>query len=553
MLRLLKRTSGIFRNQILYVFIGTGIGYTAGVLNYCPWYRIPIPPFLNPLVSIYVAFASYAIIKYRLLDINVALTRAGVFIAVYPLILGVPFWIGFKYLGKGPWIMPASIMAAFATAGPFIYLFLQRRAEEALLKERRRYQETINNLSETMIDIRDIDKLFSTITPTITEAIKIKFVLIYLKQEQYNAFQLKSCYPKEAKSEFEEFIPLDDPLIGILNQRKKPQLGEEVSEKGKIKLDSGVAIPCFSKEGLIAFVILGAKQNGQMYTNDDLLVLETFSYTAGSTIENCIHCKNLENQQRMYRIEEMHTFSYSLAHEIDNPMTIIIRGLEVLKRDFAEYIDSEPELKKFIELIDMMREGALRVSRMVKAVQEFGQRTSSAFTIVKLEKVIETFLNLYLPHFKMNGVVFTKDIPDEPFPLIRGVPQEIEQTLLILAKNAVQALIDTKEKRVHLKAEVINSDWIRISLTDNGPGIEKEKLLDIFTAFYTTKGTKEGTGMGLYNATHFIVERHKGRIWAESDGPGKGATFFVELPIAKDIKPEEVKEEKKKSNIIKLD
>lgn len=555
------KSTGIGRNQLKYFCWSMLVAYAGGVPNFFPTFNIEIPiimPFGTYAIAIYAGFTAYAMLKYRLMDVNVALTRVGIFIFVYLLVLGIP--LGITGWGKN-WLEglfgnvwywgPVVLASILATAGPFIYIFLQHRAEGALLKERRRYQETINNLSKSMINIRDIEKLFATITSTITKAVKIKFATVYLKTKEYNSFQLKNCYPAEAKSQFQEFIPLDDQLISILDQRKKPLLGEEVGQHDKINLDSGVIIPCFGKDGLIAFVILGAKQNNEMYTNDDLLVLESLSYNTSLTIENCNHWKEMENRQRMARIEEMHTFSYSLAHEIDNPMTILIRGIEILRRDYTGYVDDEAENKKMIDWLNFMHEAAWRVSGMVKAVQEFGQRTSSEFKIVKLEKAIDTFLNLYLPHFKMNGVAFTKETP-ETFPLIRGVSQEIEQTLIILAKNAVQALKDTKEKKIHLKAELINSDWIKITLTDNGPGIEKEKLLSVFTAFYTTKGTHEGTGMGLYNATQFIVERHKGKLWAESDGPGKGASFIIELPIAKDIKPEELKEEKK-TNIIKLD
>jgi len=97
MLRILKHQSGIFRNQVLYVFIGTSIGYAAGVLNYFPWYRLPIPPFLNPLVSVYVVFVGYAIARYRLMNINLVITRAGIFAVVYTIVLGFPFLLGYKY------------------------------------------------------------------------------------------------------------------------------------------------------------------------------------------------------------------------------------------------------------------------------------------------------------------------------------------------------------------------------------------------------------------------------------------------------------------------
>ncbi|MDD5513482.1 MAG: HAMP domain-containing sensor histidine kinase, partial [Candidatus Omnitrophica bacterium] len=85
---------------------------------------------------------------------------------------------------------------------------------------------------------------------------------------------------------------------------------------------------------------------------------------------------------------------------------------------------------------------------------------------------------------------------------------------------------------------------VRISFGDNGYGIKKEMLEIIFTPFTTTKASSEGTGMGLYNAKK-IVERHKGKIWAESQGPGKGAVFVIELPIAKDVNPQDLEDQYK--------
>lgn len=537
MLRSLKRTSGILRNQILYVFIGTGIGYTAGVLNYCPWYRIPIPPFLNPLVSIYVAFASYAIIKYRLLDINVALTRAGVFIAIYPLILGVPFWIGFKYLGKGPWIFPMSIMAVFATAGPFIYIFLQKLAEEALLKEQRRYQETLDNLSESLIEIRDIDKLFPTISSTVGEAIKIKFALIYLRQEEYNSFQLKSCYPQEVKSQFPELIPLDDPLISILKQQKKPLLSEEIGDHDKLKLDSGAVIPLFGKSGFLGFIILGAKRNNKMYTNDDLRVLKSLSLRTASTIENCIFWKEIEDRHRKKRLQEMDSFAYSFAHEIHNPLTFVRNLARVLKERFAKYITDLQDRKEFIEMCDVIFEGADRVMTIVEAIRKFGAKTTGEFETLKLQEVIDGFFTLFGPELKTNFVSYTKDVPPEPI-YVKGVAAELQQVLMIFGKNSIYAMKNCQEKKLSLKVTKLNHSTVRVAVIDNGEGIKKEIMDLVFRALFTTKASSEGTGMGLSNAKNFI-SRHNGRISAESEGEGKGSTLIFELPIVQEVKPDD--------------
>lgn len=117
------------------------------------------------------------------------------------------------------------------------------------------------------------------------------------------------------------------------------------------------------------------------------------------------------------------------------------------------------------------------------------------------------------------------------------------QILVIFSNNALHALLGTqkKEKRIQVKVELTNPDWMRISFSDNGYGITPEKLHTIFAPFVTTKASTEGTGMGLYNAKK-IIERHKGKLWAESAGEGRGATFIVEIPVAKDISKKDLEE-----------
>jgi signal transduction histidine kinase len=72
-------------------------------------------------------------------------------------------------------------------------------------------------------------------------------------------------------------------------------------------------------------------------------------------------------------------------------------------------------------------------------------------------------------------------------------------------------------------------------------GIEKSKIEAIFAAFVTSKASTEGSGMGLFYAKK-VTTRYGGKIWAESEGEGKGATFIVELPIAKNVTEEQLKE-----------
>ena len=112
----IEKSSGIKRNQLKYIFLGTLSGFIGGSTNYFLWYKIPIPPYLNSLVSFYVLSVAYSIFKYRLMDIRLALSRASVFVSVYTFVLGIPFALGV-------WFRPCSLvdsrrkLVAFADGG----------------------------------------------------------------------------------------------------------------------------------------------------------------------------------------------------------------------------------------------------------------------------------------------------------------------------------------------------------------------------------------------------------------------------------------------------
>jgi len=539
-----KKSIGLRRNQFRYVLLATFVGWSGGATNYLLWYNIPVPPFGNILVSGYMIIVTYAILKYRLMDINVALTRAGIFIVVYALVLGLPFWLGYRYQ---LWEYSTWIMLTLATLGPFIYTYLRRQAEKRLRAEEHRYQKTLLDLAKTMTRIRDLDQLLKAIVLTVVDAVHVPFAAVYLKDEEYKSYRLRHCFPKKEEARFQELISLDNSLIKLLYQQKKPLVCEGAAYQDKVKLDSGLVIPCFiERDELLGFLVLGVKPNNQIYTSDDLLVFETLSYSTSLAIENSTFWKEIEDRHRKARLQEMDTYSYSLAHEIDNPIQVIIGYLELFKKFFLQELNLAPEKRKEIEeMLSFMSEAAWRISGMVKAIRDFGQKTTGEFIPLNIEDVVDSFAKLYFPKFKDKSVFFEKTSTLRSPVFVLGEKPQLMQVLVILADNSVHALNGIKEKRVSLKIEAINNEWVRIYFTDNGYGIKKEIMGIIFEAFTTTKASSEGTGMGLHNAKK-MVERHKGKIWAESAGENKGVTFIVELPIAKDINPNEQEKSKGK-------
>jgi signal transduction histidine kinase len=110
--------------------------------------------------------------------------------------------------------------------------------------------------------------------------------------------------------------------------------------------------------------------------------------------------------------------------------------------------------------------------------------------------------------------------------------RQVEQVFNNLIKNAWEALAQTPSPKIIVNGRSDTSpDFVLVTIKDNGPGIPKENQEKIWVSFFTTKGGSGGTGLGL-SAVMQIVNQHGGKIWLESE-TGKGATFFVRLPVEK--------------------
>ncbi|GAI27278.1 unnamed protein product, partial [marine sediment metagenome] len=130
---------------------------------------------------------TYAIVTYRLMDINVAITRGTVFAVVYAFVLGIPVAVGFwgrTYLsgriGVNWWLVPVGMALLLASLGPAIYGFMRRKTEAALFKERQRYQENLIALAKQMTLTKDLRSLLVLIIRNVTKEIGISHSRIYL-------------------------------------------------------------------------------------------------------------------------------------------------------------------------------------------------------------------------------------------------------------------------------------------------------------------------------------------------------------------------------------
>jgi signal transduction histidine kinase/DNA-binding response OmpR family regulator len=151
------------------------------------------------------------------------------------------------------------------------------------------------------------------------------------------------------------------------------------------------------------------------------------------------------------------------------------------------------------------------------------QRNAVAFSLPdEIERIV---MNMALPE----GVVRTEWADN--LPQVFGDPRQIDQIFNNLIKNAWEALDQRPEPHIFVTLRREEAGLLAC-VRDNGPGIPPEVLEKIWVSFFTTKGGKGGTGLGLPACTE-IVRQNGGKIWVESK-PGKGTAFYVQLPVAKD-------------------
>jgi signal transduction protein with GAF and PtsI domain len=285
---------------------------------------------------------AYAIIRYRLMDITVAITRTAIFVVVYSLVLGIPFAIAYTLrlqlmmlFSNNWWMVPFMLLTFLAMLVPFLYLYIQRKAEDRLLREQRRYQQTLRRASSGMTRIRDLKKLLNLIVHIVTRTVHLRNSSIYLFDSNNNRYILQA-YRDKRKSRPRFDIESDSSVIQFLKKEKQPIVYEEIKQRAQDfndaylfsiqrqieSLDAAVVVPSMVEDELIGFIVLGEKLSGQMYSQDDLAVFSVLANQAALAIENAQFYEDIkETQTQLLQAEKMATvgtMADGLSHQINN-------------------------------------------------------------------------------------------------------------------------------------------------------------------------------------------------------------------------------------------
>lgn len=232
--------------------------------------------------------------------------------------------------------------------------------------------------------------------------------------------------------------------------------------------------------------------------------------------------KHAEETQRLVTMGEM---ASSLAHELNQPLAAISNYAAAAK-SLLEAKALRPEAA--VDAFGRIDNQAKRAAAIIKRIRSFAKnKHDTQFAVVPVETIVNEAMELALIQAKKLGASISVEM-EEGLPSINGDAVMLEQLLLNLLKNAMEALEPEHNRNVELSvSHEKQSDAIVFTIRDHGPGMSDEVKAMLFDAFFTTK--KTGMGIGL-NICRTIVENHHGRLLV-SDTEGGGTTFTVRIPV----------------------
>jgi signal transduction histidine kinase len=218
--------------------------------------------------------------------------------------------------------------------------------------------------------------------------------------------------------------------------------------------------------------------------------------------------------------------SAAIAHEVKQPLAAMVAQGNAALRWLGR---STPDLDEARAALQKIVNSGHRAGRIVENLRAMFKKDANPYKRVDVNGIIKDVFELTNHEMQRNAVMLQAALSDEPAPYVLGDRVQLQQVVLNLIMNAIEAMNASSRRNVlGVKSEIGKSGEVLITIADSGPGIEADKIEKIFNTFFTTK--QSGMGMGL-SICRSIVEAHRGRIWASSEAP-HGSVFYVELPSA---------------------
>jgi two-component system sensor kinase FixL len=226
---------------------------------------------------------------------------------------------------------------------------------------------------------------------------------------------------------------------------------------------------------------------------------------------------------RVSRLSELGQMASALAHELNQPLTATMNYVQASRRLLQAPVEQSAE--KADEFMIKAVKQVERAASIIRGLREFVEKTVGQRTVEDINDVVKEASGLALIGTAEKGVVAALRLgTDLPLVLIDRV--QIQQVLLNLLRNAVEAIEDSNRREILIETDLVDDELVEVAVHDTGSGLPASVAKRLFQPFVTTKA--HGIGIGL-SISHSIVRAHNGRLWA-TPRPGGGTTFRFTLP-----------------------
>ncbi|GAB4537900.1 MAG: hypothetical protein Kow0063_25200 [Anaerolineae bacterium] len=408
--------------------------------------------------------------------------------------------------------------------------------------------EVSRHLSSTL----DLDTLLGLIIKAATEVTGTEAASIMLLDETTGKLIFEASTNADPAELRATPVPLDGSIAGwvvrnkqaliVNNTNNDPRYYPQIARMTQFYIHSILGVPLQIKDRTIGVLEVLNKAEGSAFTPQDVETLEALAAQAAIAIENARLYKDLHDQMRAMqqaqarlvqseKLAAIGELVAGVAHELNNPLTTIIGFGHLLQQSELDH-QARQDLEKI--LIQ-----AQRAADIVNGLLDFARQRPPEQKPIQINKILKSTLELLAHELQASHIEYTLNL-SPALPLTMGDPHQLHQVFVHLVDNACQAMHSAHGRgNLTITTEPGSPTYIgwpnkrepviRICVQDDGPGIPSQLLSSIFDPFVTTKPQGQGRGLGL-SVCHGIVNEHGGHIWVESE-TGKGATFFVELPV----------------------
>ncbi len=528
------------RLQLKFWILGAALALPLGLTNLLPAYGVPFYPLGNLGNLAWAGLVAYAIVRHRLMDIDLVVTKGMAYTAVAFVLVAPAFtimlWLQRISFGQVHPDFSVAVLAMLIAVGvlfPMLRFRAEYRIERSLFREKHDYRVALMAFTRSIVRILDRQRLVRELATTLAETLQLDRIAVALVDEAEHAFAVQYAVGIPPTS---DKFPKGDTFIVALSRCQDAVLRDELvasaqpAERSAVhevcqQNDWQVCIPLTMGSDLIGFISLGRKRNLDAFFAEDLALLGTLAAEASVALENARLYEELKRSQdiirRADRLSALGTLAAGIAHEVRNPL-VSIQTLFQLAPDRLH--DEE----FFTTFLAMTANEVTRISDLITELLTFARSPTRSLAPVSLNDTVDRVATLLEPEARKHGLQLARELSHN-VPPVKADNDQIKQVMINLILNAMQATgpggVVTVTTRSVQRGSMRAGQF---EVSDTGIGMPQEQLDHIFDPFFTTKD--KGTGLGLA-IVHQIVMEHGGSISVDSR-PGVGTSFFVDLPLA---------------------